>query len=455
MKKFLCALMTLALLLSGLALAEAGRRDAAVIDRFTDTWVDDYIAVEIWFEEEDGAFHCSAVKGDGGDESEVWAYGTCAYDAESDSLVCAEGVRTRETYDEAAQATKSEVLAEGLTAKFRFAEGEDRLLWDDSEGLATDYRLARLSDAEDEDYLEAQSYTGRWVCERAAIDIAGNGDVYDVHVVWGNSAFDQTEWHYTCLFDINRHLMYSAEPGTKEIVGTDEDGTAKVLSTEYADGAATFAIDGEGMLTWDDAKEHAAEGMRFERGVDPGEFGNAQRVVAPMDTDVDLSEGTYPVRFDRANVKDGGIADVGIYTVDCYDIVDVAQMTVGDAFVVEGVTVEIESLQEGDDGSLIINGGLDGDGYVLRAFDEDNCYKVVEFDDFNTYTERDVQTVPFAEDVVFTDGWDIEKAPVTVTGIEDVIKAIAASENDSFDQYSTQMCFEDGRIAEITRSYVP
>ena len=113
MKKFLCALMTLTLLISGLALAEAGGPDAAVIDRFTDTWVDDYIAVEIWFEEEDGAFHCSAVKGDGGDESEVWAYGTCAYDAESDSLVCADGVRTRETYDEAADTPKSEVLAEG------------------------------------------------------------------------------------------------------------------------------------------------------------------------------------------------------------------------------------------------------------------------------------------------------------------------------------------------------
>ncbi|MBR2698949.1 MAG: hypothetical protein IKE76_10195 [Clostridia bacterium] len=455
MKKILCVLTALAMLLCGLALAEAGAPDSAVIDRFSDTWVDDYIAVEIWYEEEDGAFHCSAVKGDGGDESEVWEYGSCAYDAATDSLVCADGVRARESYDEAADAPKSETLAEGLTAEFRFAEGEDRLLWVDSEGLAADYRLARLSDAEEADYQEAQSYVGRWVCERAAIDIADTGDdTYGVSVVWGNSAFDQTEWHYACLFDINRHLMYSSEPGTKEIVGCDENGARNVLSTEYGDGAATFALD-DGMLIWDDAKEHVAEGMRFERGVDPGEFGNAQKVIAPMDVDVDLSDGTYPVGFDREDVKDGGIADVSIYTVDCYDIVDVAQMAVGDAFTVEGVTVEITSLERGDDGSVIINGGMDGDGYVLRAFDEDNCYKVVETDDFNTYTERSVQTLPFAEDVVYTDGWDIEKDPVTVTGIEAVIAAIAESEDEYYDPYSTEMRFADGKIAEINRQYVP
>ena len=453
MKKLICMLMALALVLGGMALAEA---DAAVIDRFSDTWVDDCIAVEIWFEEEDGAFHCSAVKGDGGDESEVWAYGTCAYDAATDSLVCADGVRTRETFDETADATKSETLAEGLTAEFRFAEGEDRLLWVDSEGLAADYRLARLSDAEAADYQEAQSYVGRWVCERAAIDITDTGvDTYGVSVVWGNSAFDQTEWHYACLFDINRHLLYSCEPGTKEIVGCDENGARTVLSTEYEDGAATFAIDESGMLIWDDAKEHAAEGMRFERGADPDATAAAQKVIAPMDVDVDLDDGTYPVRFDSADVKDGGIADVGIYTVDCYDIVDVAQMAVGDAFNVEGVTVEITSLEEGDDGSKIINGGLDGDGYVLRPFEEDNCYKVVEYDDFNTYTQRSVQTLPFAEDVKFSDGWDIEKAPVTVSGIEAVTAAITGSGDDSFDPYSTQMCFVDGKIAEINREYVP
>ena len=300
-----------------------------------------------------------------------------------------------------------------------------------------------------------RSFEGRWVCERAAIDIADIGDVYDVKVVWGNSAFDQTEWHYTCLFDVERNLLYSSEPGTKEIVGCDENGARTVLSTEYEDGAATFALDDDGMLIWDDAKEHAAEGMRFERGVDPGEFTNAQKVIAPMDTDIDLSDGTYPVGFDRGDVKDGGIADVSIYTVDCYDIVDVAQMTVGDAFTVEGVTIDITSLEAGDDGSVIINGGMDGDGYVLRAFDEENCYKVVENDDFNTFTVRGVQTLPFAEDVVYTDGWDIEKDPVTVTGVEAVTAAIAESEDEYYDPYSTEMRFVDGRIAEINREYVP
>ena len=56
---------------------------------------------------------------------------------------------------------------------------------------------------------------------------------------------------------------------------------------------------------------------------------------------------------------------------------------------------------------------------------------------------------------MFTDGWDIGKDPVTVSGMEAVTKAIAESGDDSFDPYSTEMRFVDGRIAEINREYVP
>ena len=48
-----------------------------------------------------------------------------------------------------------------------------------------------------------------------------------------------------------------------------EDGEVASRVTEYEDGAATFTIDGDGMLIWNDAKENAGDGMRFERGEMP------------------------------------------------------------------------------------------------------------------------------------------------------------------------------------------
>ena len=39
---------------------------------------------------------------------------------------------------------------------------------------------------------------------------------------------------------------------------------------EYTDGSATFTIEGDRLL-WNDAKEDAAQGMRFERIVPEGD----------------------------------------------------------------------------------------------------------------------------------------------------------------------------------------
>lgn len=79
----------------------------------------------------------------------------------------------------------------------------------------------------------------------------------------------------------------------------------------------------------------------------------------------------------------------------------------------------------------------------------------VEDDDFNTCTERAEVTLTLSENVVFTDGWDIEKDPVTAEGIEAVTAAIQGSENDAFDSHNTTVRLEDGRVVEIIRRYVP
>ena len=266
MKKMLVMLLIAALALTGAALAEATAVDKAVVDRFTDTWVDTGAAMEIWYDGDDAGFHCSAVLGNGGDVSDTFEYATCYYDADSAALICEDGTRT---HDDHGQKT----VTEGLSATVSFADGEDKLVWIDSEGLACDFLLQRLSDAEAEEYAEAQAFVGRWGCGRATIDITDNQDgSYAVEITWGSSAWECAEWHYACTYDGETKKMHTYEPGTMAVVTYDEGGEIASTATRYEDGEAAFYIDEDGMLIWEDAKENAGEDMRFERGISPDEL---------------------------------------------------------------------------------------------------------------------------------------------------------------------------------------
>ena len=273
MKKWISLLLIGAIALLGFAVAEGSDAavDEKIIDRFSDTWVDGGMAVEIWYDE--GAFHCRATLDMGNDETNVWHYDSCRYDAGKDVLVCEAGRRALEHYDEAAKEMKSEQAAGDLTAEFCF-DGGEKLLWNDSEGLARGFELQRLEAAEEAEWKAAQAFVGRWGCGRATIDITEreNGS-FGVEITWGSSAWECAEWNYACAYDGIKGEMRAYEPGVKAVVTYGEDGEVASRVTEYEDGAATFSIDGDGMLIWNDAKENAGEGMRFERGEMPESVG--------------------------------------------------------------------------------------------------------------------------------------------------------------------------------------
>ena len=443
MKKLLCALMAL-MMFAAFALAEAPA--AEVIDRFSDTWVDTGAAMEIWYDADDAAFHCTAVLGDGGDVSDVFEYKSCRYDAAGDTLICEDGVRTHEDHGKS-------TVTDGLSAVVFFADVGERLIWNDSEGLAQNFRLRRLEEAEAAEYAESLGFAGRWGCGRATIDITVQDDgTFKVFTNWGSSAAQSVEWTYACAYDGDKNCLYSYMPGSKAVVTYAEGGGFDSVAPEYDDGEAKFFIDADGMLIWEDAKENAGEGMRFERGID---FGASGREIRSMNDTVDMNEGEYPASFDRANLAGDALGDVKLYTDDCYDIVDIHQMAVGDTIVVGGEGIRIESLEEDEYGHKLVNGGFDAGGCTLSPFDEDNCWMCVEDDDFNTYTERAEATLTLSENVVFTDGWDIEKDPVTAEGLEAVTAAIQGSKNDAFYCHNTTVRFENGKVVEIIRRYVP
>lgn len=663
MKKWLCALVVLALMAGGFAFAET-----EAIERFLDTWVSGGHAVEIW-QEDGGALSCYVMADDGA----VCEFSHCRYDADSDSLICEGGEKVEYTYDESINDYHSSVLESSLSVTFAFdADGAALTMNDGKEIIA----LKRLAEEEEDAYNASRLFLGEWVCDRAKIDIDELSDgSFFVEVTWANSASETVEWMYPCAYDDGEKLLFNFDPGVKSTVQFDETGAAVDVITEYDDGEVTFTIDGDDMLIWNDKKENAGDGMRFERvpvieaevspSIEDGRFvvripvageddawiasdltegealvhldseeildgiftarydaaldgdatvcvkhmkfgvcnelytwvirvtngmvseivdevhmqspdaywldtqvsgewqinddimagmtivrrdddvwslqiataypqvyvlranlyydcaldcfvysdgtfyrseitespeivigdvvatdaqGTLTRVtgadggvelewynalspdetvrfsrpeswygnlIRPMNETIDLNDGQYPVAFDRANIADGVISEVHFFTVDCYDIVDIASMTASDTLIIEGNAIRIESITDDEYGDKRINGGFDEGGYTLHAFDESNCWMAVGEDDYHTYTERAVQAVTLGDAVMFTDAWNIEADPVTAEGIEAVTEAILSSDNDSFFEYNTTLRLEGGKVAEINRRFIP
>ena len=179
------------------------------------------------------------------------------------------------------------------------------------------------------------------------------------------------------------------------------------------------------------------------------------KTIRPMPASIDLAapaDGTYGVFFQPADLTDGALKFT-VYTEDCYDIADISAMAPGDTIWFGGMDFEVYSVEQGDD--LLVNGGMDEGGFNMRAFEEDNCWKVVMEDDYTTWSDSGETTLPLSEDVTFTDGWDIEKAPVTVSGAEAVAEAITGTDMDYFAYFNTTLRVEGGEIVEITRSFMP
>ena len=179
-------------------------------------------------------------------------------------------------------------------------------------------------------------------------------------------------------------------------------------------------------------------------------------IITPNNPEIDidaLADGMYPAAFEPAALADGALT-ISVYWEDTFDIVDISQLAPGDTLYVGDTVVDVETVEE-DDGDLLVNGGLDNGGVTLRAYDEDNCWRAVEYNDQHTYMYWGETTLPLADEATFTDGWDIEQDPMTTTGAEAVCEAITGAEMDTFIPQNTTVSVEGGRIVEIVRVYIP
>ena len=107
-------------------------------------------------------------------------------------------------------------------------------------------------------------YSGVWECDRATAEIVWEEEGYRVQISWGSSAWETTTWEYSCYYHEDDGTMVSMPFGSRTEWVYDDSGEVVSAKTVYDDGVAVFSLDQEGRLIWQDEKENAGEGLRFD-----------------------------------------------------------------------------------------------------------------------------------------------------------------------------------------------
>ena len=139
-----------------------------------------------------------------------------------------------------------------------------------------------------------------------------------------------------------------------------------------------------------------------------------------------------------------------VYDYDIYDMVDIAQLAVGDTIVVDGKDMVVTS-REDENGFVTINGGLEQGGVDLTS-DDSGVYYAVGLDDTKSYHELGKITVPVADGFVLTDNADPEHPDETYAAAD--LAELAASE-PGFTANNTLATIEHGELTVLARSYTP
>ena len=266
-RKLLAVLLAAAMCLTGFALAE--EENGVTAHDYIGEWVDqdgtcniDVIARE----EGDGYIvnvHVDVFEGDNFTYLS-WVYG-CVYDEETCTMKSFSRVSGKGDYEPHSEEEITETDNDYTGAELSFDEA-GKLIWSD-EGLDVDDAMAfeHTIGWYDPDYIgPGYLFTGRWDSERVSIEIEEHGDFYPVLIAGSNSATESTMWIYNCVYDEETGTLVTENAdGIKVNVTTSDDGE-ETWETVYEDGEASFSLNDDFQLIWEDKKENNGEGRVFE-----------------------------------------------------------------------------------------------------------------------------------------------------------------------------------------------
>ena len=150
-----------------------------------------------------------------------------------------------------------------------------------------------------------------------------------------------------------------------------------------------------------------------------------------------------------AYVDDSGIMqmDLEIYSYDKYDMVDIANLKVGDIFVSHYGEIEITSVETSESGIVYINGGLENGGFDLVT-DESGIYFETGFDDAKNWYEVGEATIRVSTDFIGTDNIDPDAGEVILYPGSFLVGEVT---NYDFTPFNTTVRVEEGQIVELVR----
>lgn len=183
------------------------------------------------------------------------------------------------------------------------------------------------------------------------------------------------------------------------------------------------------------------------------------KTVSPLPSGIDmdnLNDCTVAVSFDKGDafVDDTGAMQlkVKVYTYDSYDLVDISTLQVGDTITINQQDVKVTTLDRDEDGTVIINGGIENGGYELVSSDETTFY-ANGYDDLKQYYEIGETTIPVSADLEFEDASDPDKDPTTYYAGDFLTDDSGIEYN--FVPTNTTITIQDGSVVRMERIYNP
>ena len=143
--------------------------------------------------------------------------------------------------------------------------------------------------------------------------------------------------------------------------------------------------------------------------------------------------------------------DLKIYSYDCYDMVDISNLKVGDTLVRHSDEVQVTSIEQNDAGTIYINGGLDNGGFDLVT-DDCGVFYEMGYNDHKNWYQVGEATIRVSADFKGSDCADPELGEVVIYPGDFLVDAVT---NYDFTPYNTTISIEGGQIVEMNRRYIP
>ena len=196
----------------------------------------------------------------------------------------------------------------------------------------------------------------------------------------------------------------------------------------------------------------------------PAETAPAQTVAAeqmniealPDTTMESLDDGIVNVSVEQngfyRDAAGNFVLRMQVYSYDKFDMVDIAALKAGDTIMISGEKIAVNSVERKDNGSVLINGGLEEGGFDL-ATDDSGIYFVQGYSDMKSWNLLGEVEYPVSDAFVFTDSADLDRGEITYAAA-DLAENIPAYEY-GYQPQNTTVRMENGQIVAMNRIYTP